>query len=62
MICGITLNVDVNFKKIHVCEKDYVWNAATCRYENGKCLASTNDKIICDEIIDVKETTFKEKI
>ena len=62
MICGITLNVDVNFKKIHVCEKDYVWNAATCSCENGKCLASTNDKIICDEIIDVKETNFNEKI
>ena len=26
-------------KKCHVCEKDYVWNPATCNCENGKCLA-----------------------
>ena len=27
-------------KKIYVCEKDYVWNSATCNCENGKYLAS----------------------
>ena len=28
------------YKKHHICEKDYVWNAATWNYENGKYLAS----------------------
>ena len=33
------------------CEKDYVWNPATCSCENGKCLASIidNSVITCDE-------------
>ena len=50
-------------KKRHICEKDYVWNPATCNYENGKDLTSIkNDStIICDEIINVKETNFNEK-
>ena len=26
--------------KRHVCEKDYVWNPATCNFENWKCLTS----------------------
>ena len=41
-------------KKRHICEKDYVWNPATCNCGNGKYLASTiNDSaIICDEVID----------
>ena len=30
---GIMINDDVS-----VCEKDYVWNPATCNYENGKYL------------------------
>ena len=30
-------------KNIHVCEKDYVWNTATCICENGKYLASIMD-------------------
>ena len=29
---------------------------------NGKYSVSIMDKIICDEIIDVKETNFNEKI
>ena len=29
-------------KKIHVCEKDYVWNPASCICENGKYLASVS--------------------
>ena len=35
-------------KKHHICEKDYVWNPATCN-----CLASIMDDstIICDEVI-----------
>ena len=40
-------------KKHHICEKDYVWNPATCNCENGKYLASIMDDsaIICDEVI-----------
>ena len=53
-----------------VCEKDYVWNPATCNYENKKYLASIMDDsaIICDEVIDADadaelkdETNFNEK-
>ena len=33
-------------KKNHVCEKDYVWNPATCNCENGKYLANIIDKIM----------------
>ena len=35
-INGIMQNVDVNAKKRHVCEKNYVQNPATCSCENGK--------------------------
>ena len=44
-------------KKRHVCDKDYVWNPATCNCEYGKYLASImhDSEIICDEII---EETF----
>ena len=49
------------YKKIHACEKDYVCNLATCNCENGKYFASIMDKVIFDEIIDVKETNFNEK-
>ena len=39
-------------KKIHVCEKNYVWNPATCNCESEKYLPSIMDdsKIICDEV------------
>ena len=47
--------------KHRICEKDYIWNPTTCNCENQKYLASIVDKIICDEIIDVKETNFNEK-
>ena len=36
---GITINVDVTAKKSRVCEKDYVWNPATCNSENVKHLS-----------------------
>ena len=51
-------------KKHNICKEDYVWNPATCNCENGKYLASIIDDstIICDEIIDVKEKNFNEKI
>ena len=34
---------------------------AICNSENVKYLVNIMDKIICDEIIDVKETSFYEK-
>ena len=39
--------------KKHICEKDYVWNPATCNCENGKYFASIMDDsmIVCDEFI-----------
>ena len=50
---------------MHVCEKDYIWNPATCGCENGKYLASIMDDsaITCDEIIESydEETNFTEK-
>ena len=41
-------------KKVDTCEKDYVWNTATCNCENGKYLASIMDDsvITCDEVIE----------
>ena len=41
-------------KKRHICEKDCIWNPATCSCENGKYLASIMDDsaITCDEIKD----------
>ena len=47
--------------KKHICEKDSVWNPATCNYENGKYLASIMDKIICDKMINTEETNFNQK-
>ena len=40
--------------KKHICEKEYIWNPATCSYGNCKYLASIIDDsvITCDEIID----------
>ena len=52
-------------KKRHVCEKDYVWNPATCNCENGKYLASIMDysAITCNEVIEYydEETIFNKK-
>ena len=52
-------------KKCHLCEKDYVWNPATCNCENEKDLASIMDDsaITCGEIMEsyVEETNFNEK-
>ena len=48
-----------------LCEKDYVFNPATCNCENGKYLASILDDsaITCDEIIKTchEETSLNEK-
>ena len=40
------------YKKRHVCEKDYIWNPSTCSSENGEYLASIMDDlaITCDEV------------
>ena len=50
---AIMIKVDLSVK-MKVCEKDYIWNPATCSCENGKYLASIVDDsaIKCDEIID----------
>ena len=43
-----------NKKKHHICEKDYVWDPATCNCENKKYLASIMDDswVICDEVVE----------
>ena len=40
-------------KKRHICEKDYIWNPATCCFKNGKYLSSIIDDLVItyDEII-----------
>ena len=58
---GITINIEVTVKKIMYVKKNYVWNPATCNCENGKYLASVMDKVIFNEIIAGKETSFNEK-
>ena len=51
-------------KKNHICEKDYIWNPATCCCENGKYLSSTinNEVITCDEIIDAEAKLYDEEV
>ena len=52
-------------RKLHVSEKDYDWNPATCNYENVKYLASIMDDsaITSNEIIQSydKKTNFNER-
>ena len=55
-----------NPKEYNACEKDYIWNCATCSWQNGKYLASVIDDsiIMCDEIVDTTKTVptnFNEK-
>ena len=47
-------------KKHHICEKDYVWNPAAWKCENGKHWTSILDDslIICDEVIE----SFNEEV
>ena len=42
----------------HACEKDYIWNRATCIYQSGKYLASIIDDsvITCDKIINAPDS------
>ena len=46
-----------NPKEHHVCEKDYIWNPATCSCENGKYLKSIIDDsvIMCNEVIETQK-------
>ena len=57
--------MEVAILLMNVCEKDYVWNPATCSCNNGKYLASVMDDsvIMCDEVIESynEETNFNEK-
>ena len=57
----ITISVDVNVKKQYICEKDYVWNSATCNCDNGKYLASSIDDsmITCPEVMKSCEEEIK---
>ena len=56
------------YKKHHICDKDYIWNLATCSCENEKYLfASIIDEslITFDQIIEKTKTittNFNEKI
>ena len=54
---GLISNVGLRVKN-DICEKDYIWNPATCSCKNGKNLASIIDDsvITCDEIVDAEET------
>ena len=42
----------------HVCEKDYIWNRATCICQSGKYLANIIDDsvITCDKIINAPDS------
>ena len=45
-------------KMYHICEKDYIWNPATCSFENEKYLASkiNGSVIMCGEITEETKT------
>ena len=42
------------YKRRHICEKDYIWNPARSGCENGEYLVSImgDSAITCDEIIE----------
>ena len=51
-------------KAHHICEKDYIWNSATCSCKNGKYLTNIIDNLVitCQEIIETAKTlNFNEK-
>ena len=50
-------------KKHHICEKDYIWNPATCSCNNGKYLTNIVDDsvITCDKVIDVEAKSYDEE-
>ena len=47
-------NDKYEYKKHNICEKDYIWNLATCCCKNGKYLANVIDDSVIkfDEIIE----------
>ena len=51
-------------KKLHIYEKGYIWNPATCSCQNGKYSASNVDDsaITSDEIIDAEAKSNNEEI
>ena len=51
----------IGCKKCHVCEKDYIWNPATCSCKNGKYLAiiMEDSAIASDEIIELHDEETK---
>ena len=58
-------------KKIHICDKEYVWNPSKCICENEKYLESimADSAILCDDVINPYDeeiktipTNFDEKI
>ena len=53
-----------NLKEYHVCEKVYIWNPATCTFENGKYLESIidNSVITCDKIIEATQTVASKTV
>ena len=68
---GISINVNVSVTKIHICDKEYVWNPSTCICENEKYLESImgDSAILCDDVINPYDeeikaipTNFDEKI
>ena len=59
-----------NLEERNTCEKDYIWNPATCSCENVEYLASATDDsmITCDEIknqaanvVSTESTNFHKK-
>ena len=50
-------------KKHNICEKEDIWNSATCSCKNGKYLANIVDDsvIMCDEIIDGEAKPYGEE-
>ena len=51
-------------KKRQLCEKNHVWNSATCIYKNGKYLASIMDdsEVIYDEVIQWRNRNSSNKL
>ena len=48
-------------KKHNICEKDYIWNPASCSCKNGRYLANIMDDsvIMCDEIVELYDEEAK---
>ena len=55
--------MSVECKRHHICEKDCIWNPATCSFKNGKYLGSIidNSVIAFDEIIEVEAKSINEE-